>query len=193
MQSAVPQDLHLSHASFHLLLCLQSVSHFHHQHSSDVQTLWERRSLPDEHEEDPMDVAALGAVLLSELGESAPPADAREGGEAAKEGDLLAMQRHVEALQADVARGFDQLREQLSSKLQSSYRIQLAKAPSQDLLPDQPGDGQEEARRGAWEQVLMQVGKVREEAERERAEVWEVVREVRREIQLLRAARGEGR
>ncbi|CAI7919768.1 unnamed protein product, partial [Closterium sp. NIES-53] len=153
----------------------------------------QRRSLPDKHEEDPMDVAALGAVLLSELGESAPPADAAEGGEAAKEGDLLAMQRHMEELRADVARGFDQVRQQLTTGVQSSHSNQLPREACLSLLPSQLGNGSEEAGREVWQQVLMQVEKIRKEAQRERAEGLEILQELRRELQMLRVARGEGR
>ncbi|CAI5483594.1 unnamed protein product [Closterium sp. Yama58-4] len=134
-----------------------------------------RRSLSDEHEGDPMNVAALGAILMSELGESLPPADATaasstDGGEAAKKDDLVAMQQHVEALRADVARGFDQVRQQLAADFQSSQRNQLPQDASPSLRSSQLADGQEEAGRGGWEQVLMQVEKIRKEAQRERAE-----------------------
>ncbi|CAI5978901.1 unnamed protein product, partial [Closterium sp. NIES-64] len=135
-----------------------------------------RRSLSDEQEGDPMDVAALGAVLLSELGESAPPADATaaNGGEAAKEGDLLAMQQHVEALRADVARGFDQVRQQLTTQVQSSHCNQLPQEASPSLLPNPLGNGSEEAGREVWQQVLMQVEKIRKEAQKEREEAEEL-------------------
>ncbi|CAI5987918.1 unnamed protein product, partial [Closterium sp. NIES-65] len=154
----------------------------------------QRLSLSDEQEGDPMDVAALGAVLLSELGESAPPADATaaNGGEAAKEGDLLAMQQHVEALRADVARGFDQVRQQLTTQVQSSHCNQLPQEASPSLLPNPLGNGSEEAGQEVWQQVLMQVEKIRKEAQKEREEGMEILQELRRELQMLRAAR-EGR
>ncbi|CAI5478911.1 unnamed protein product [Closterium sp. Yama58-4] len=154
----------------------------------------QRRSLSDEQEGDLVDVAALGAVLLSELGESLPTADSTaagstDGGEAAKEGDLLAMRQRVEALRADVARGFDQVRQQLATDFQSSHRIQLPGEASPSLLLSQLANGPEEAGRGAWEQVMLQVEKIRKEAQRERAEGLEILQELRRELQLLRAAR----
>ncbi|CAI5467894.1 unnamed protein product, partial [Closterium sp. Yama58-4] len=161
------------------------------------------RSIPPRyaHHLASIDLPALVKVLLSETGENLSRSDLMARASTAvamsrQKRDMLALQERMGSLQTDLTQRFELLERGVLDRLPK----QGHGSAGWEVWTEQVRREVEEARREAWEQARQEVEEARrearearEEARREREEVGEVLRELRKEMQLLRVVRGERR
>ncbi|CAI5932191.1 unnamed protein product [Closterium sp. NIES-65] len=164
------------------------------------------RSVPPRytHHLESIDLPALVKVLLSETGENLSRSDlmARASSAVAmsrQKRDILALQEQMGALQTDLTQRFDELERGIMDRLPNQGHEKAGREVWTEQVRREVDAAREEARREAWEQARQEVEEARrearearEEARREREGFGEMLRELKREMQLLRVV-GERR
>ncbi|CAI5465493.1 unnamed protein product [Closterium sp. Yama58-4] len=167
------------------------------------------RSVPPRytHHLDSIDLPALVKVLLSETGENLSRSDLMARASTAvalsrQKRDMMALQERMGALQTDLTQRFDLLERGIMARLPNQGHEKASREVWTEQVRREVDAAREEARREVWEQARQEVEEARreaqearEEARKEREEVGEMLRELRREMQLLRVmkgGRGEG-